>query len=294
VLTYLDVGASSDGLLRGAVHYTLEWPKDLETALRLASRAKQSQRMRLAGYKFLLDGQTKMAYCHEPHNGVRWDTPTWNPAVFKDAVRQLHDTGLQLSVHCVGDAAVDLTLDAFEEAMNASPRPDPRHRIEHCVICTPQATRRMRDLGVVVCTQPQFLRLGAKVWEAILGPERARRAMVTREWLDNGVHVALSSDAPTTPWLTPQVTLFGAVSRITVSNKRHMPEQALTIGEAMRAHTMGAAYAQHDEQIKGSIEAGKLADLVVWPQDPLTMPMNQLWRSPIDMTIIGGEVAYSA
>lgn len=217
--------------------------------------------------------------------------PTWDPPSFKKAVRSLHETGLQICVHCVGDAAVDLTLDAFEEAMNASPRPDPRHRIEHVILTTPQATKRMNNLGVVVSTQPQFLRMGGDAWVQLFGAERARRAIVTREWLEAGVPVALGSDAPTTPWYTPQVTLFGAVTRVTYSNRRHEPEQSLTVQEALRAHTMGSAYAAHEEKIKGSIEPGKLADLIVWTEDPLSS-VRGLWRTTIDLTMVGGKIVY--
>jgi predicted amidohydrolase YtcJ len=194
----------------------------------------------------------------------------------------------------VGDAAVDLTLDAYEEAMNANPRPDPRHRIEHCILSTPQATRRMRDLGVVVSTQPQFIRLGGDLWPGLFGEERARRAIVTREWLESGVALALGSDAPTTPWYTPQVTLTGAVSRLSLSNQVCQPEQQISIQEALRAHTMGAAYAAHEEHIKGSIEPGKLADLVVWHEDPYTARLQDLWQIPIDMTVVGGKIVHPA
>ena len=263
--------------------------------------------MRFAGFKFLLDGQAYMAYCHEPHNGKSWNTTTWQPQRFKEAVRALHDTGLQICVHCIGDAAVDLTLDSFEEAMNANPRPDPRHRIEHCILTTPEATQRIKDLGVVVSTQPQFIRIGGDRYPSIFGEERAKRVIVTREWLDAGIPVALGSDAPTTPWLRPQVTLLGAVTRITYSSQMYEPEQAMTIREALRAHTMGAAYAGHEEYIKGSIEPGKLADLVVWRQDPydtfddiLSGPadwdeyVRKLRPLQVGMTIVGGEIIYRA
>lgn len=106
--------------------------------------------------------------------------------------------------------------------MNANPG----QRIEHCVFCTPEVTPRMSDLGVAVSTQSQFIYGGGEVWEQMLGPERGKRGMVTREWLDAGVHLALGSDASTTPWYAPQVTLFGAVSRATyartaISQSRH-------------------------------------------------------------------------
>jgi len=291
---YFDTDRAGQMLIRGQVHYTLEWPGDLERALKEVEYYQGNGFMRFAGFKFLLDGQAQMAYCHEPHDGVRWDTPTWDPKRFKDTVRALHDTGLQICVHCFGDAAADLTLDAFEEAMNANPRPDPRHRLEHAIITTPQATQRIKDLGVVVSTQPQFIRLGGDHYAEMFGEERARRVIVTREWLEAGVPVALGSDAPTTPWLTPQVTLFGAVTRITFSNQFYEPDQSMTIQEALRAHTMGSAYAGFEENTKGSIEPGKLADLAVWSEDPYTAPLKRLWQIPIAMTLVGGEIVYQA
>jgi predicted amidohydrolase YtcJ len=290
--SYLEAGVQGEMALRGAVYYTLEWPGDLDRALTEIDRGSGDEFMRFAGFKFLLDGQLRMAYCHEPHDGERWDMPTWDPRNFKEAVRALHDTGLQICVHCAGDAAVDLTLDAFEEVMNANPRPDPRHRIEHAILTTPDATRRMKDLGVVVSTQPQFIRLGGDYYPSLFGAERARRVIVTREWLEAGVPLALGSDSPTTPWYTPQVTLFGAVTRVTFSNQRYEPDQALTIEEALRAHTMGSAYAAHEEDNKGSIEVGKLADLAVWSEDPYTAPVPQLWQTPIDLTLVGGQVVF--
>jgi len=289
---YFDADRAGQMLIRGQVHYTLEWPGDLERALKEIEYYQGDGFMRFAGFKFLLDGQAQMAYCHEPHNGVRWDTPTWDPKIFKETVRALHDTGLQICVHCVGDAAVDLTLDAYEAAMNANPRPDPRHRIEHCILSTPQATQRIKDLGVVVSTQPQFIRLGGDHYAEMFGEERARRVIVTREWLEAGVPVALGSDSPTTPWLTPQVTLFGAVTRITFSNQFYEPGQSMTIQEALRAHTMGSAYAGFEEDIKGSIEVGKLADLAVWSENPYTAPLKRLWQIPVVMTLVGGEIVY--
>jgi hypothetical protein len=293
---YFDTDRAGKMSIRGQVYYTLEWPKDLDRALKEVEYYEGNGFMHFAGFKFLLDGQALMAYCHEPHNGVRWDTSTWDPQMFKRAVRALHDTGRQICVHCVGDAAVDLTLDAYEEAMNANPRSDPRHRIEHCILSTPQATQRMKDLGVVVSTQPQFLRMYPSVERAValFGEERVQRMIVTREWLEAGVPLALGSDAPTTPWTAPQVTLFGAVRRLAYSNDPIAPEQRLTVAEALRAHTMGSAYAGFEEEIKGSIEPGKLADLAVWAEDPYTAPLRRLWKIPIKMTLVGGKVVYQA
>ena len=293
IATYLEVGKQRKMTLRCAVYYTLEWPQDLDRALKEIEHY-QDPFMRFAGFKFLIDGQPPTAYCHQPHNGIQWNMPTWEPQSFKKAVRALHETGLQICVHCAGDAAVDLVLDAYAEAMKANPRPDARHRIEHAVLTTPEATRRMQDLGVVVSTQPQFLRSGGDYWETVFGAQRNKRAIVTREWLNAGVVVALGSDAPTTPWYTPQATLAGAVSRLTASGRVHEPDQRMTIQEALRAHTMGSAYAAHEEKIKGSIEVGKLADLAVWNQDPYAASVQQLWNASTAMTIVGGKIIHQA
>lgn len=292
VQCYKEAGEQGEMTLRGAVYYTLEWPADLDRALKI--QPFQSEMMRFAGFKFLIDGQATMAYCHQPHNGVRWDLPTWDPAMFKKAVRALHDTGLQICVHCGGDAAVDLTLDAYEEAMNANPRRDPRHRIEHGVLCTPEAIRRMKDLGVVVSTQPQFIRVGGTGYAKLFGEGRANRAIPTREWLQAGVVVALGSDAPSTPWYTPQATLAGAVARLDINNQPMGAGQCMTIQEALHAHTLGSAYAEHAEKDKGSIEAGKLADLAVWQEDPYKATLQRLWQIPVDMTLVGGKVIYDS
>ena len=190
--------------------------------------------------------------------------------------------------------AVKDGLMAYEAAMNANPRPDPRHRIEHCVLCTPEATRRMKGLGVVVSTQPQFITVGGDRWRTVFGDARMARAIVTREWLDAGIAVALGSDAPTTPWLNPQVTLAAAMVRRAPSGQIIGPDQCLTFAEALRAHTMGSAYAGHEEAIKGSVEPGKLADLAVWAQDPSNATWQDVYRATIAMTIVGGKVVYQA
>jgi len=288
---YLEAGRQHSMTLRGDVYYTLEWKADLERALNIESYADDY--MRFMGYKFLIDGQFPTWYTHEPHAGISWDMPTWDPKTFKEAIKALHDTGFQIAVHCGGDAAVDLTLDAYEAAMNANPRPNPRHRIEHAVLCTEDAVRRMADLGVAVSTQPQFIRFGRDL-VGVLGQERASRIIVTRDWLDAGVTVALGSDTPSAPWYEPQVTLVGAVLRPDATGQRYHPEQAMTIQEALYAHTMGSAVAGHEEQVKGSLEPGKFADLAVWNEDLTSIRAADILHATVALTMIGGEIVYQA
>ncbi len=277
--------------LRSNLYLTLEWPSDLDKVGQVQPITNEVTRF--AGYKFLIDGQGPTAYCHQPHNGIEYRLPTWEPQMFKDAIRRMHDSGLQICVHCIGDAATDLTLDAYEAAMNAHPRPDPRHRIEHAILTTPQATQRMKDLGVVVSTQPAFIYLFGDGWEMLFGAERMKRILVTREWMEAGIHVAIGSDAPSTPFYHPQATLAGSMSRFTFKNTVIGADQVLAFEEALRAHTYEGAYAAHQENVKGSIEVGKFADLVVWPVDPTKIALGDLVQmTTVDMTMVGGKIVY--
>jgi predicted amidohydrolase YtcJ len=219
--------------------------------------------------------------------------PTWEPQMFKETVKSLHDTGLQICVHCIGDAAADLTLEAYEAAMNANPRSDPRHRIEYAIITTPQATQKMKDLGVVVSTQPAFIYLFGEGWGTLFNAAQMERILVIREWVESGVHVAIGSDAPSTTLYYPQATLAGAMTRYTYKKNQIGGDQVLDFTQALRAHTYEGAYAAHQENIKGTLEAGKLADLVVWPADPSQLTMTELAQvTTVDLTMVGGKVVY--
>jgi predicted amidohydrolase YtcJ len=178
--------------------------------------------------------------------------------------------------------------------MNRNPRSDPRHRIEHSVLNTNSALQRQKDLGVVISTQPTLIRAFGDGAERIWGEERAQRMCPTRTWLDMGVPLCLGSDAPSMPWWDPQATLCAAIARATLSKKPVSPEQALTIEEAMYAHTMGGAYADFAENKKGSLEAGKFADLIVWHDNPYAVATADILNLTIDLTMVGGKVVHQA
>lgn len=291
IKAYQDLSQQGELYLRNELYLTLEWPSDLEKVDLV--RPNDNNVTHFAGYKFLIDGQGPTAYCHEPHNGAEWRLPTWDPQNFKDIIKELHNTGLQICVHTIGDAATDLTLEAYEEAMNANPRSDPRHRIEHAIITTPQATQKMRDLGVVVSTQPAFIFVFGEGWKTLFTPAQMERILVTREWIASGVHVAIGSDAPSTPLYYPQATLAGAMTRSTIKKNQIGKDQVLDFTQSLRAHTYEGAYAAHQENIKGTLESGKYADLVVWPDDPGKLNMTQLANvTTVDMTMVGGKIVY--
>jgi predicted amidohydrolase YtcJ len=290
---YFNLGRRGEMSIRGQVMNVLEYIQELDGRIdAIEAMRYEDDYMHFAGGKFQVDGAAEASFTHEPHNGIAWNISIWKPKDLNEAVRAFHDAGYQVACHAIGDAAVDMALDAIEAAMNANPRPDPRHRIEHAILNTDAALRRTKDLGVVISTQPQAIRMFADGMERIWGEERMQRMIPTRTWLDMGVPLSLSSDAPSMPWWDPQTTLFGSIARYTASKKPVSPDQALTIEEAMYAHTMGGAYADFAENKKGSLEPGKFADLIVWHDNPYTVETADILNLTIDLTMVGGKVVH--
>jgi len=295
VQAYFDTARRGEMLIRGQIMNPLEYIQELDGRIaELESKRYESDYMHFAGGKFQLDGVLELSFTNEPHNGLSWQVSIWKPEDLNKCVKVFHDAGYQVACHSIGDAAVDMALNAFEKAMNANPRPDPRHRIEHSILNSDTALQRTKDLGVVISTQPQAIRMFADALETIWGSERTQRIVPTRTWLDMGVPLALSSDAPSMPWWDPQTTLTASVLRLSATNKSVSPEQALTIDEAMYAHTMGGAYANFEEGKKGSLEPGKFADLIVWHDDPYSVAKKDIVNLTVDMTVVGGKVVYQA
>jgi predicted amidohydrolase YtcJ len=292
---YFDIARRGEMTMRGQVMNVLEYIQELDGRIEaLEAMRYEDDYMHLAGAKFQVDGALEASFTHEPHDGIAWNISIWKPDDLNEAVRAFHDAGYQVALHTGGDAAVDMALDAIEEAMNGNPRPDPRHRIEHSVLNTDEALQRTKDLGVVISTQPTLIRAFADGMARIWGEERMQRIIPTRTWLDMGVPLCLSSDAPSMPWWDPQSTLFASIVRASASKKPVSPEQGLTIEEAMYAHTMAGAYADFAENEKGSLEPGKFADLIVWHDNPYTVATEDILNLTVDLTMVGGKVVYQA
>jgi predicted amidohydrolase YtcJ len=292
---YFNLGRRKEMTIRGQVMNVLEYIQELDGRIaNIEAMRYEDDYMHFAGAKFQVDGALEASYTNEPHDGLAWDIPIWKPKDLNEAVRAFHDAGYQVALHTAGDAAVDMALDAIEQAMSANPRPDPRHRIEHSVLNTDQALQREKDLGVVISTQPTLIRAFGDAVERIWGYERMQRLIPTRTWLDMGVPVCLSSDAPSMPWWDPMSTLYSSIVRVSPSKKPVSPEQALTIEEAMYAHTMAGAYADFAENVKGSLEPGKFADLIVWHDNPYTVTTEDILKLTIDLTMVGGKVVHQA
>lgn len=206
-------------------------------------------------------------------------------------VKMLHDTGLQVAVHVGGDQGIDMTLTAFEQAMKASPRKDPRHRIEHCLFPTPEALARIKKAGVVVSTSPQWIAWHGGVYAAGTSPWAMRNCLPLKSMLSEGISLAFGCDVPASIYQEPKYAFGGAVFRKTRGSELNTSE-CLTIREALRCHTMGSAYAGFAESSTGSLEPDKYADMAVWNHDLYTMKPAQLLELRPLKTIVHGKVLH--
>lgn len=269
--------------------FTIEKTQDAETSLERLF-VYNGDWLSLGGDKFLLDGQPPTSYTYEPHPGPSWNFSTWNKDTLEMVVKKLHRAGHQLAFHAMGDAAIDMALDAIEAAQADTFREDHRHRIEHCMIPTAAALQRIKDLEVVVSIQPSAIYASGAFYYGYWGPERIQRFKPMKTMLDMGIPVALGTDYPTIPYIAPKYTLWSACVRRSESGVSVGSHERVTIQQALYAHTMGSAYAAFQEDVKGSIEVGKYADMVVWSDDLYSIPVNDLKDIYVISTLVGGTV----
>ena len=216
-----------------------------------------------------------------------------DPQALRERILGAHRSGWRVASHAIGDAAIDLVLDAYEEAQRRWPRPDVRHRIEHFGVSRPDQVQRVAALGVVPVPQGRFVgEIGDGMLRA-LGPTRAGWAYRYRSLLDAGVVVPGSSDRPVVDG-APLRGMHDMVNRLTDGGRPCGPEEAITGLEALTAYTLGSAHASHQEHERGSIAVGKLADLVVLDEDPATVPTGVIRDIAVLRTVLGGEVVWEA
>lgn len=204
-----------------------------------------------------------------------------------------HAAGFQLAAHAIGDRAITMILDAYEQALEQSPKNDHRFRIEHCGMCTPEIIDRLARMQVIAVPQPNFIYELGDSYIRNFTPAQLSCSYPGRTWFDRGIVAVGSSDVPVVDCNVLR-NLCSAVTRLTQSGQRMGPEQGVTIGEALRMFTRHGAFASFEETLKGTITVGKLADLVVLSGDPRAIPAEDLPSLAVDMTVVDGRVAFSA
>lgn len=214
--------------------------------------------------------------------------------ILNEMVAMFHKEGYQVAFHAGGDKAIDMALDAIEYALEVAPRSDHRHRLEHLLLPTSEALDRIKRLGVIVSTQPQWITLYGAAWKRTLKEEHMKRFMPLKAILDKGIPLAFGCDVPATTFIEPKYALIGATTRTTLEREVLEPEQCISMKDAIRAHTMGSAYAAFEENVRGSIEPGKRADMVVWSENLQSASLKELGNLKAEATIVEGKVAYKA
>ena len=207
-------------------------------------------------------------------------------------VQQLHDDGWQITTHTNGDQAIQDMIDAYSAALKANPRKDHRHILNHCQFCRPDQVDAIAKMGFV----PSYFVTHTWFWgdihrDMVAGPERAAHISPLKAALDKGITFALHNDTPVTP-ISPLMDVFSAVTRLTSSGKVLGPDQRITVMEALRGVTINGAYMQRLEDKIGSLEKGKLADLVILDKDPTKVAPETLKDIKVEETIVGGQTVY--
>jgi len=206
-------------------------------------------------------------------------------------VLEAQQAGFQVAIHAVQPPTVEAAIAAFERARERLDGPGRRHRIEHCSECSQEMLERLVKVGAAVVTQPAFMYFGGERYLAMVPQERQPWLYRIRSWLDKGLVVAGSSDSPIVP-VNPLAGIYAAVTRNVHTGQHLQQEERITAEEALAMYTINAAYVSFEEDIKGSISPGKLADMVLLSADPTAVPVEEILDIRVEMTVIGGEVVW--
>jgi len=290
------------GLLTIRVSQLLRFGADTADAMRNAIAASNikpdegDEWIRIGGMKLGVDGGFEGGWMREPYaepwgeRGTFRGVNTMTQAVYTDVVKELNRLGWRVATHAVGDAAIDEVLAAYEAANAERSIAGKRWTIEHGFIPQSDQFPRMKALDLVISAQDHLYLAGPSL-VSYWGPKRAAWTTPMRAYLDHGFVVAGGTDSAVVPY-PPLWVIYHFITRDTISGGVLGDDQAISRNEALQVETINNAYLTFEERIKGSIEPGKLADLVVLPEDILTCPAKNIEQMTIAMTMVGGKIVY--
>jgi predicted amidohydrolase YtcJ len=252
--------------------------------------------LRIGAVKYAADGSAS-------ERTMRMSTPyvgrpndygilTMKPEEVDAAVEEAHRAGWQVGIHANGDVTIGMVLDAYERAQREWPRPDPRHRIEHCSLVTADLLRRIKAAGAIPTPFYTYIYFHGEKWVEY-GEEKMRSMFAHRSFLDHGIPVAPASDYLPGPY-EPLMAIQSMVTRTDYRGRVWGPNQRITVAQALRICTRNGAYASHEEGIKGSITAGKLADFVMLAEDPHQVESSRIKDIAVVRTVLGGRTTHQA
>ncbi|MBC8233359.1 amidohydrolase [bacterium] len=271
------------------------WEKQSEY---IAEHGLGNDWLRLDGVKGFADGSlgAKTAKFFEPYSDAPDTCGIWSTTILEGKLESLaldaDKAGLQLSVHAIGDEANHLMLEIYRRIVQKHGRRDRRLRIEHAQHIHPEDFERFAELDVIASVQP-YHAIDDGRWVLIaIGRKRSQTTYAFRTFIDHKVKLAFGSDWPVAP-LDPLLGIYAAVTRQTTDGKNPdgwFPKQKISVEEAVRAYTIDAAYAAFEENIKGSIEVEKCADLVVLSEDIFSIEPEDIKKAEIVLTMVGGKL----
>jgi predicted amidohydrolase YtcJ len=260
-----------------------------------------SSLLRIGNLKSFADGSLGSAtawmdapFADQPGKSGLASTDLMDSAKMYANIQGADQAGLQISIHAIGDRAIHAVLDLYERAEQQDGPADRRFRIEHVQHLRPDDMARFARLGVIASMQPYHAIDDGRWAERRLGPERIRWSYAWRSLLDKGAVLAFGSDWPVAP-MDPLLGIYAAVTRRTLDGKNPdgwVPQERISVAEAVHAYTVGAAFAEHQEAVKGSLDPGKLADLVVLSDDIFHIAPSEIEKVHVQMTIFDGSVIY--
>ncbi|MFD0620547.1 amidohydrolase [Paenibacillus sp. GCM10027629] len=289
------------GQLTTRIHFLVTLDGDLERPRRLRE-ACTSGKLKFSGLKQFLDGvpATYTAFLVDPYSDrpdTRGETLI-DPDKVKEWVIEADKEGFRIRLHACGDGAVRLGLDCYESASRINGTRDSRHTIEHIEVIHPDDIGRFAQLGVIASMQPEHMALTQEFVEnpylARLGQEREPYTWPIKTLMDSGAQVGFGSDYPVVH-INPMLEIYRAVTRIHNDGQPEEgwnPKERITIAEALQAYTYSPAYGVFREQELGTLEVGKLADLIILDRNLLDVPADMIRDTKVLLTMIDGEIVY--
>jgi predicted amidohydrolase YtcJ len=305
--SFADIGAYDELLQNGELTSRVyvaasiaDWKKEADLGIR---HAFGSSFLRIGAVKGFADGDLGsrtafffQPYSDDPTNYGLLDQEMQPLSKLQDWITNADAVRLQICIHAIGDRAISTALDMYTQAVKANRGAERRFRIEHAQHMAQKDFARFAQLDVIASVQPYHAIDDGRWAEARIGHDRASRSYAFRTFLNYGVHLAFGTDWDVAP-LNPLLGVYAAVTRATLDGKNPngwFPEQKLTVAEAVHAYTIGSAYAEFQDEVKGSITPGKLADMVLLSDDIFTIDPSKIRDVKVLKTIVDGKVVWDS
>ncbi|PEJ56322.1 amidohydrolase [Bacillus sp. AFS002410] len=270
---------------------------DMDEALSLRDKYR-SDKLRVSGLKQFIDGvvTSRTAYMLEPYSDApdTFGLPAHSPEELKNWVIEADRYGFSIRFHAIGDAAIRLALDSYENAQKVNGKRDSRHSVEHIEVIHPNDISRFASLGVMASMQPDHFALSERsTYTERIGSEREKYVFVINSLKNAGAKLAFGTDFPIDS-LNPMLQIYRAITRIDSSGKEVWhPEERISLTDALKAYTLGPAFGTFREHELGTLEEGKLADLVVLDRNLFEVHPEEIKDASVLMTICDGKIVYS-